>query len=167
MVLKKIGELSGVDFIFEKALIGGSAIDQKGTPLPQVTVDLCLNSDAVLLGAVGGPKCDDLPSDKRPEKGLLGIRKSLDLYAYLRPAIVYEPLFSSSPLKVEVARGTDFIVVRELTGDVYYGEPRVLIDLGKEKVRSGEEFDVVREGGLLIICMAQVSTYRCSSSTSG
>ncbi len=123
-VLKRLIELSNVDFVFEKALIGGSAIDQKGTPLPQETVELCLKSDAVLLGAVGGPKWDNLPTDKRPEKGLLGIRKALDLYANLRPAKVYEPLISSSPLKEEVARGTDFIVVRELTGDVYYGEPR-------------------------------------------
>jgi len=131
-VLKKIGELAGVDFAFEKALIGGCAIDQKGTPLPQETVELCLNSDAVLLGAVGGPKWDDLPTDKRPEKGLLGIRKALDLYANLRPAKVYEPLISSSPLKEEVARGTDFIVVRELTGDVYYGEPRgIFVENGK------------------------------------
>ncbi len=123
-VLKRLGELSNVDFVFEKALIGGSAIDQKGTPLPQETVELCLKSDAVLLGAVGGPKWDSLPTDKRPEKGLLGIRKALDLYANLRPAKVYEPLISSSPLKEQIARGTDFIVVRELTGDVYYGEPR-------------------------------------------
>ena len=123
-VLRRLGELSGLDFLFEKALIGGSAIDQKCTPLPQETVELCLKSDAVLLGAVGGPKWDSLPTDKRPEKGLLGIRKALDLYANLRPAKVYEPLISSSPLKEEVAKGTDFIVVRELTGDVYYGEPR-------------------------------------------
>ncbi|MCS7195933.1 MAG: 3-isopropylmalate dehydrogenase [Aquificaceae bacterium] len=123
-VIKRVGELVGVDLIFEKALIGGSAIDQKGTPLPQETLNLCLASDAVLLGAVGGPKWDDLPTDKRPERGLLDIRKALDLYANLRPAKVYEPLIASSPLKEEVARGTDFIVVRELTGDVYYGEPR-------------------------------------------
>lgn len=123
-VLKKVSELSGVDFVFEKALIGGSAIDQKGTPLPQETLDLCMSADAVLLGAVGGPKWDNLPTDKRPEKGLLGIRKALDLYANLRPAKVYEPLIASSPLKDDVVRGTDFVVVRELTGDVYYGEPR-------------------------------------------
>lgn len=131
-VLKRVGELSGVDFIFEKALIGGSAIDQKGTPLPEETLELCLKSDAVLLGAVGGPKWDDLPTDKRPERGLLEIRKALDLYANLRPAKVYQPLISASPLKEEVARGTDFIVVRELTGDVYYGEPRgVFLQNGK------------------------------------
>ncbi len=131
-VLKRLGELSGLDFLFEKALIGGSAIDHGGTPLPQETVELCLKSDAVLLGAVGGPKWDNLPTEKRPEKGLLGIRKALDLYANLRPAKVYEPLISSSPLKEEVARGTDFIVVRELTGDVYYGEPRgIFVENGK------------------------------------
>ncbi|MFN3598804.1 MAG: 3-isopropylmalate dehydrogenase [Aquificaceae bacterium] len=131
-VLKRVGELSGVDFVFEKALIGGAAIDERGTPLPQETIDLCLSSDAVLLGAVGGPKWDNLPTEKRPEKGLLGIRKALDLYANLRPAKVYEPLIASSPLKENVVRGTDFIVVRELTGDVYYGEPRgIFIQEGK------------------------------------
>ena len=131
-VLKKLEALSGFDFVFEKALIGGCAIDQKGTPLPQETLELCLSSDAVLLGAVGGPKWDDLPTDKRPERGLLAIRKALDLYANLRPVKVYEPLISSSPLREEVARGTDFIVVRELTGDVYYGEPRgIFVQEGK------------------------------------
>ncbi|RMH81164.1 MAG: 3-isopropylmalate dehydrogenase [Acidobacteria bacterium] len=131
-VLQKVGELAKVDFSFEKALIGGSAIDQKGTPLPQETIELCLSADAVLLGAVGGPKWDDLPTEKRPEKGLLGIRKALDLYANLRPAKVYEPLISSSPLKDEVVRGTDFIVIRELTGDVYYGEPRgIFVEEGR------------------------------------
>ncbi|MCS6958074.1 MAG: 3-isopropylmalate dehydrogenase [Aquificaceae bacterium] len=131
-VLKRLEALSGFSLVFEKALIGGCAIDQKGTPLPQETLELCLRSDAVLLGAVGGPKWDDLPTDKRPERGLLGIRKALDLYANLRPAKVYEPLISSSPLKEEVARGTDFIVVRELTGDVYYGEPRgIFVQEGK------------------------------------
>lgn len=133
-VLKSVGELSGVDFVFEKALIGGSAIDQKGTPLPQETVELCLQSHAVLLGAVGGPKWDNLPTEKRPERGLLGIRKALDLFANIRPARVYEPLIESSPLKSEVAKGTDFIVVRELTGDVYYGEPRGIFLEGGKRV---------------------------------
>jgi len=123
-VLKRLGELFGVSFEFEEGLIGGIAIDQKGEPLPQETLELCLKADAVLLGAVGGPKWDNLPTSKRPEKGLLQIRKALDLYANLRPAKVYEPLISASPLKEEVVRGTDFIVIRELTGDVYYGEPR-------------------------------------------
>jgi 3-isopropylmalate dehydrogenase len=131
-VLKRLGELSGVSFEFEEGLIGGVAIDQKGEPLPQETLELCLKADAVLLGAVGGPKWDNLPTSKRPEKGLLQIRKALDLYANLRPAKVYEPLISASPLKEEVVRGTDFIVIRELTGDVYYGEPRgIFIENGK------------------------------------
>jgi 3-isopropylmalate dehydrogenase len=131
-VLQKIEELFRYSFTFEEGLIGGIAIDQKGDPLPQETLELCLKADAVLLGAVGGPKWDDLPTHKRPEKGLLGIRKALDLYANLRPAKVYEPLISSSPLKDDVVRGTDFIVVRELTGDVYYGEPRgVFVEQGK------------------------------------
>ncbi len=133
-VLKRIGELFSHTFHTEKALIGGSAIDALGTPLPQETVELCLSSDAVLLGAVGGPKWDDLPTDKRPERGLLGIRKALDLYANLRPAKVYDALVSSSPLKEDVVRGTDFIVVRELTGDVYYGEPRGIFVEGGKRV---------------------------------
>jgi len=131
-VLKRLGELSGVSFEFEEGLIGGIAIDRKGEPLPQEALELCLKADAVLLGAVGGPKWDNLPTSKRPEKGLLQIRKALDLYANLRPAKVYEPLISASPLKEEVVRGTDFIVIRELTGDVYYGEPRgIFVENGK------------------------------------
>ncbi|MFN3813306.1 MAG: 3-isopropylmalate dehydrogenase [Aquificaceae bacterium] len=123
-VLKKVGYLFKHSFVFEEGLIGGSAIDREGTPLSEKTVELCLRSDAVLLGAVGGPKWDNLPTEKRPEKGLLGIRKALDLYANIRPAKVYEPLIHSSPLKDEIVKGTDFVVVRELTGDVYYGQPR-------------------------------------------
>ncbi len=133
-VLKRIGELFGHTFNIEKALIGGAAIDQCGVPLPQETVNICLSSDAVLLGAVGGPKWDDLPTDRRPEKGLLGIRKALDLYANLRPAKVYDSLISSSPLKEEVVKGTDFVVIRELTGDVYYGEPRGIFSENGKKV---------------------------------
>ncbi|WP_333784182.1 3-isopropylmalate dehydrogenase [Thermocrinis sp.] len=131
-VLRHVEKLSGHSFELEEGLIGGIAIDQKGEPLPKETLDLCLQADAVLLGAVGGPKWDDLPTSKRPEKGLLQIRKALDLYANLRPAKVYEPLIQASPLKEETARGTDFIVIRELTGDVYYGEPRgIFIENGK------------------------------------
>ncbi|WP_448583522.1 3-isopropylmalate dehydrogenase [Thermocrinis sp.] len=131
-VLKHIEKLSGHSFELEEGLIGGVAIDQKGEPLPKETLDLCLKADAVLLGAVGGPKWDSLPTSKRPEKGLLQIRKALDLYANLRPAKVYEPLIEASPLKEETARGTDFIVIRELTGDVYYGEPRgIFVENGK------------------------------------
>jgi len=123
-VLKRIGEIFGTTFELRTGEIGGSAIDKFGDPLPDETLKICLDSEAVLLGAVGGPKWDDLPTDKRPEKGLLRIRKELDLYANLRPAKVWEPLISASPLREEVVKGTDMIVVRELTGDVYYGEPR-------------------------------------------
>ncbi len=131
-VLEKVSSLFGVSFEFEEGLIGGSAIDEKGTPLPDETLEICKGSDAVLLGAVGGPKWDNLPTDKRPEKGLLRIRKELDLYANLRPAKVWEPLIDASPLKPEVVRGTDMLVVRELTGDVYYGEPRgIFVEKGK------------------------------------
>ncbi len=133
-VLRKIEELYGVEFEYEEGLIGGRAIDEKGTPLPDETLELCKNSDAVLLGAVGGPKWDNLPTDKRPEKGLLKIRKELDLYANLRPAKVWEPLIDASPLKPEVVSGTDMLVVRELTGDVYYGEPRGVFEEDGKRV---------------------------------
>ncbi len=123
-VMRKVEELFDVEFEFREGLIGGAAIDATGDPLPDETLELCKESDAVLLGAVGGPKWDDLPTEKRPEKGLLKIRKELDLFANLRPAKVWEPLIEASPLKPDVVKGTDMLVVRELTGDVYYGEPR-------------------------------------------
>ncbi len=133
-VLRVIEDLFEVKFEFREGLIGGTAIDKTGTPLPEETLKLCKESDAVLLGAVGGPKWDNLPTDKRPEKGLLRIRKELDLYANLRPAKVWEPLIDSSPLKPEVVRGTDMLVVRELTGDVYYGEPRGVFEENGKRV---------------------------------
>ena len=123
-VLDKLAEIYGVRFEYQEGLIGGIAIDRTGTPLPDETLELCKNSDAILLGAVGGPKWDDLPTDKRPEKGLLKIRKELDLYANLRPAKVWDSLIASSPLKEETVKGTDLIVIRELTSGIYYGEPR-------------------------------------------
>jgi len=104
--------------------MGGAAIDQFGEPLPAATREACLASDAVLLGAVGGPKWDNLSPDKRPEKGLLGIREALGVYANLRPVKAREALLESSPLRPEIIRGTDMIVVRELLGDVYFGKPR-------------------------------------------
>ena len=133
-VLKTVGALFDVSFEFLEGLIGGIAIDKTGSPLPEDTLKLCKESDAVLLGAVGGPKWDNLPTDKRPEKGLLRIRKELDLYANLRPAKVWEPLIEASPLKREVVSGTDMLVVRELTGDVYYGEPRGVFEENGERV---------------------------------
>ncbi len=122
-VLDAVAEKYGHIFTYEFCDIGGCAIDNTGVPLPPATVEACLKSDSVLLGAVGGPKWDNLPGDKRPEKGLLGIRKAMGLYANLRPARLFPQLAASSPLKKEIVdAGIDFIVVRELIGGVYFGE---------------------------------------------
>ena len=126
--------LRGYDFEFNSALIGGCAYDEFKTPLPQQTIDICKASDAVLLGAVGDWKYDSLPPDVRPEKALLGIRKELNLFANLRPAIVYDELTASSPLKSEIVSGVDIMIVRELTGDVYFGTPRGIDEIDGEKV---------------------------------
>lgn len=122
-ILHAVGELFGHKFHFEYGDIGGGAIDDYGTPLPQHTVDLCKSSDAVLLGAVGGPKWDRLPGHIRPEKGLLKIRKDLGLYANVRPVHYYSSISEVSPLRKEVIEGADMVVVRELTGGLYFGKP--------------------------------------------
>lgn len=121
--LDKVGEKFGHEFVYNEVLIGGAAIDATGECLPQATVDACLASDSVILGAVGGPKWDSQPPANRPEKALLGIRKELGLFANLRPATLYAPLADACPLKPErIEAGLDLVVVRELTGDVYFGE---------------------------------------------
>ena len=122
-ILQSVGELFGHKFHFSFGDIGGGAIDEYGTPLPQHTIDLCKSSDAVLLGAVGGPKWDQLPGHLRPEKGLLKIRKDLGLYANVRPVRYYSTLSGISPLRKEVIEGSDMVVVRELTGGLYFGKP--------------------------------------------
>lgn len=104
--------------------MGGVAIDRHGEPLPQKTRDACVSADAVLMGAVGGPKWDILPPEKRPEKGLLGLREALGVFANLRPVKAREALLDTSPLRPEIIRGTDLVVVRELLGDLYFGKPR-------------------------------------------
>lgn len=112
----------GHAFTYEEQLIGGAAIDMTGGPLPQETIDACLASDSVLLGAVGGPKWDSIDPELRPERGLLGIRKALGVFANLRPAKLYAPLADACPLKPErIGDGLDLMVCRELTGDVYFG----------------------------------------------
>lgn len=122
-VLNKAGEKFGFAIQYEEALLGGSAIDAAGTPLPQETIDKCKVADSTLLGAVGGPKWDTLPGDQRPEKGLLGIRGALGLFANLRPAVIFDELRDASPLKAEIIGGKlDVMVVRELTGGIYFGE---------------------------------------------
>lgn len=121
-VLKKTEELYGYKFELEYGLFGGIAIDEKGTPLPQETLEICQKADAVLLGAVGGPKWDNNPKELRPETGLLGIRKALGLFSNIRPAVVFDCLKDASMLKPEVLEGTDLIVVRELTGGIYFGD---------------------------------------------
>jgi len=129
-VLDAVAERYGHTFDFQEALIGGIAIDETGHPLPDETVELCQSSDAVLFGAVGGPKWDDPTAKVRPEQGLLGIRKALGLYANLRPITLYPELIDASTIKREVLEGTDLIVVRELTGGIYFGE-RGRRDAGK------------------------------------
>ena len=111
-------------FEMEEALLGGCAVDATGVPYPEATQKLAQAADAVLLGAVGGPKWDGLPREQRPERGLLGIRKQLNLFANLRPAVLYPELANASTLKPEVVSGLDILIVRELTGDIYFGQPR-------------------------------------------
>ncbi len=124
-VLNSIEKKYDVKFDCTEVLMGGVAIDATGEPLPKETIDTCLKSDAVLLGAVGGPKWDNLPGDKRPEAGLLGIRKELGVYANLRPAVLFPQLKSASNLKPEVlGDGLDIMIVRELIGGAYFGEKK-------------------------------------------
>ena len=132
LVLDKVGEKFGHTFQYHKVLAGGCAIDATGGCLPQETIDVCKASDAVLLGAVGGWKWDTLPGDQRPERALLGLRKALGLFANLRPALLFEQLADASPLKPEIlAGGLDIVVVRVLTGGIYFGEKGVKdTDLG-------------------------------------
>ncbi len=123
------------DFKLDYALIGGAAYDATGNPLPEETMTKAKASDAVLMGAVGGPQWESLDISVRPEKGLLGIRKGLGLFANLRPAIVFEELADASTLKREVVAGLDIMIVRELTGDIYFGQPRGVEDLGNGQRR--------------------------------
>ncbi|MEQ1655641.1 MAG: 3-isopropylmalate dehydrogenase [Nitrospira sp.] len=139
-VLRAIGEKYQHTFEFTSADIGGQAIDKVGVPLPQETLALAKQSDAVLLGAVGGPKWEGLEYSLRPERALLGIREALGLYANLRPAKVYPNLVDASTLKREVIEGIDILVVRELTGGIYFGKPK-----GIEKLPNGEERGVNTE----------------------
>jgi 3-isopropylmalate dehydrogenase len=124
----------GLKIELESGLLGGCAVDKTGVPFPEETQKLVAAADAILLGAVGGPQYDTLPRAKRPEQGLLSIRKSLNLFANLRPAILYPELANASTLKSEVVAGLDIMIVRELTGDIYFGEPRGIEQRNNQRV---------------------------------
>lgn len=122
------------DLQLEEGLLGGCAVDATGVPYPEATQKLARAADAILLGAVGGPQWDTLPREQRPERGLLGIRKDLNLFANLRPAILYPELANASTLKPEVVAGLDILIIRELTGDIYFGQPRGIREENGERV---------------------------------
>ncbi len=133
-ILERAASLHGIPLDFEEGLIGGASIDAHGTPLTDAVVEQCRGAQAVLLGAVGGPRWDDLSVAIRPEKGLLRIRKELGLFANLRPASVFPALVAASSLRPEVVEGIDMLVVRELTGGLYFGEPRGIDRNGPERI---------------------------------
>ena len=136
IIAQAVRVLNSLDLKFEleEALLGGAAVDATGSPYPEATQKLAREADAVLLGAVGGPQWDSLPREKRPERGLLGIRKDLNLFANLRPAILYPELANASTLKPEVVAGLDILIIRELTGDIYFGQPRGIREENGERV---------------------------------
>ncbi|MES9975955.1 MAG: isocitrate/isopropylmalate family dehydrogenase, partial [Candidatus Thiodiazotropha sp.] len=123
-VLAVLRDDFGLDVDLDEALVGGAAIDATGGPLPDATLDLAREVDAILLGAVGGPKWEALDISIRPEKGLLGLRSELNLFANLRPAILYPQLAAASSLKADIVAGLNIMIVRELTGGIYFGQPR-------------------------------------------
>ena len=167
-VLNIVSEQANIKFNVTEKLIGGCAFEKVGHPLPQDTLDACLKSDAVLLGAVGAPKWDGLPHELKPEQALLGLRKALGLFSNLRPAKVYNALVNASSLKPSIVGGSDVMVVRELTGGIYFSKPRGMDELkgwntlayGKEEVdriaRVAFELAQKRKGQLTSVHKANV-----------
>ena len=134
LVLDKIGEIYGHTFNYTDVDMGGCAIDKWGEPLPQAMLDKCLESDSVLLGAVGGDKWNNVPGEMRPEKGLLKLRAGMGVYSNNRPAKIWKQLASASPLKSSIVeKGIDFIIVRELIGGIYFGEHTTVEENGQKK----------------------------------
>ena len=136
-VLEKLKSTFHINFTVVEGLIGGASIDKHGEPLTKENIDLAKQSNAILLGAVGGPKWEGLNYAIRPERGLLGIRKELELYANLRPAKLFDALADASTLKKEVISGLDLLVVRELIGGIYFGEPKGIITLDNGEEQGG------------------------------
>ncbi len=133
-IMECVGEKAGIDFELTEFPIGGICIDKYDLPLQQETIEVCKKSDAVFLGAVGGPKWDNLPKEKRPETGLLQIRKELGLFTNLRPVKIFPPLIPASSLKPEIAADIDILVVRELTGGIYFGQPKFIKSVNGEEI---------------------------------
>lgn len=150
-ILTYLRDTAGLAITLEEAPVGGAAIDATGVPLPDATLDLALRADAVLLGAVGGPKWEPLPIAIRPEKGLLGLRDKLELFANLRPAILYPQLAAASSLKPELVAGLDILIVRELTGGIYFGQPRG-VTTGEDGTRTGVNTLIYSESEIRRIC---------------
>ena len=135
-ILRLISAQRNINLILSEGYIGGSAFDLFGVPLPQQSLDLAMHCDAILLGAVGGPKWETLDYSLRPERALLGLREKLGLFANLRPVVAFDELLDASPLKKNIIQGIDIMIVRELTGDVYFGQPRGILK-GKDGKRTG------------------------------
>eukprot|EP00239_Pterosperma_sp_CCMP1384_P011787 CAMPEP_0197863928 /NCGR_PEP_ID=MMETSP1438-20131217/41742_1 /TAXON_ID=1461541 /ORGANISM="Pterosperma sp., Strain CCMP1384" /LENGTH=410 /DNA_ID=CAMNT_0043481989 /DNA_START=17 /DNA_END=1249 /DNA_ORIENTATION=- len=158
-VLKEVAKLEDISFDFTECPIGGAAIDLTGDALPASTLEACQNSDAVLLAAIGGYKWDSLPAKERPEQGLLGLRGGLNAFANLRPATVLPQLVDASTLKREVVEGVDIMVVRELTGGIYFGEPKGF-GVDKDGNRTGFNTDIYSEPEILRIARVGFETAR-------
>ena len=133
-ILNAVNQKHNLGLTTQRCIFGGAAYDEQGTPLPETTLQACRDADAILLGAIGGPKYDSAPRDLRPERGLLGLRAELKLFANMRPALLYPELADASSLKHELVAGLDLMILRELTGGIYFGQPRGIEERDGERV---------------------------------